>query len=629
MKRVLGRLLAAVLTLALLVTPSLALSVEQAVELLEGFYVDALPPEAYQAETVDELLALLGDPYTEYMTEEEYQRFLSNMEGGEAFVGIGVYIQLTDEGILIDSLIGGGGAEAAGLMAGDVIIAVGGVSCVPAASAHQALILGEEGSYVTLTVRRANGVVSDYLVQRRAVVIPNTTVEVIGGHIGYVDCDSFGEETGSLFRAGVSQYDWQADIWLVDLRGNTGGWTQSAVDGVGAFAGAGDHLIYKNRGGLSKESYFGAPSTRDRAVVLVNGYSASASELMTAGLRDQMGAVSVGSRTYGKGVAQLVLDERGVNGYFDGDALKVTAYRFYSPMGTTNDTLGVIPTLLVDNGWDEEVALRLCGGATEAATHCLRLELNGQFYYVDLSQTSIPAIEGLLASLPPDVPLWLGRGGVWEPATVGGLEAEYCLVVDSRWFDDVADSPYADAINTLGTYQILGGVADGIFQPDGQLTRAQMAALLDQALGCPPMYGSVYSDVHPNAWYGPAVEAVRRMGLMEGVGNELFDPNGILTQEQFITIMGRLAVWLNCFVEEYQQGLEADTLAADPVLAPYADWAREGVAVLDRSADAIFTEGGSMLYAHPADIDPKAPVLREQAAATLYNVLTTLGILAY
>ncbi|MBP3485305.1 MAG: PDZ domain-containing protein, partial [Oscillospiraceae bacterium] len=172
MKRVLGRLLAAVLTLALLVTPSLALSVEQAVELLEGFYVDTLPPEAYQAETVDELLALLGDPYTEYMTEEEYQRFLSNMEGGEAFVGIGVYIQLTDEGILIDSLIGGGGAEAAGLMAGDVIIAVGGVSCVPAASAHQALILGEEGSYVTLTVRRANGVVSDYLVQRRAVVIP-------------------------------------------------------------------------------------------------------------------------------------------------------------------------------------------------------------------------------------------------------------------------------------------------------------------------------------------------------------------------------------------------------------------------------------------------------------------------
>lgn len=628
MKQILGRLCAAMMALCLLATPALGLSVDEAILLLEYCYVDVLPEALYQAESVDELMLLLGDPYTRYMTEKEYQGFLNNLEQEENFVGIGVYIRLSDEGIVVENVVAGGGAQRAGLTAGDVILAVDGVSCVPAATDHQQMILGEEGSMVALTLRRPDGLVQEVQVERRMVMLQNTTVELIAPTVGYVDCNSFGVETGQYIRNGVALYEEQADIWLLDLRGNGGGWTQSAVEGISVFAGAGQHLLYQSREGLSGERTAEPAVTADRVVVLVDEISASASELMTAGLRDQVGAVSVGSRTFGKGVAQVILDGQTLPELFDKDAMKVTAYRFYSPLGSTNDLMGLLPTLMVDGQWAEGVALALCGTGQNSGNR-LRLELNGASYDVDTVQTIPPVLEALLEALPPDVPLWREVAGEWVPTTVE--EAATCLGLSIQpvRFGDVVDSPHANAIHTLATYGILNGMDADSFQPEGLLTRAQMAALLYQALGRPAAYGSRFADVSPDAWYGPAVQAMDRMGLMTGVSEDHFDPDGLLTQEQFITLMGRLARWLNCYVELYGNSLEAELLAADPLTAPYAPWAREGVAVLTRAAQEVFGMDVLMLHASPADLQPGEGVLREQAAATLYQILTVLGILAY
>lgn len=628
MKRMWMRLWALALSLCLLLTPALGLSVEQAVMLLERFYVDPLPGRLYGSESLDELLKELGDPYTRYMTGVEYQAFLNGLEQEESFVGIGVYILLSEQGIVVEEIVKGGGAEQAGIVPGDVIVAVDGVGCVPAQPHHQQMILGEEGSTVYLTLLRADGSVAELPVRRQMVRLQNTQVELLAPNVGYVDCNSFGAETGAYIREGVSRYDGEADIWLVDLRGNGGGWTQSAVEGISVFAGAGQHLLYRSKEGMSGERSHSSAVTDDRVVLLVDGASASAAELMSAGLRDRVGAVLVGSRTFGKGVAQAVLDGQSLPELFDDDALKVTAYRFYSPWGSTNDLMGVLPTLMVDEDRAGEVALALCA-PEQGSGQRLRLELNGAWYYVEPERTPIPVLEALLEALPPDVPLWLREGESWTAVTAAEAALHWGLSVEPLRFDDAAQSPYADAIHTLAGYGILNGMGPSRFGPEELLTRAQMAALLYQVLGCPEAYGSRFSDVHPDAWYGPAVQAMDRMGLMTGVSESCFDPDGLLTQEQFITLMGRLARWLNCHVSLYAEELTEDALAADPDTAPYAPWAREGVAVLTDAPEALFGRDEPMLHAHPLDLRPGDGVRREQAAATLYRVLTTLGVIRY
>lgn len=114
MKKLLNRLLAAICTAGLLLSAASALTVEQAVELLEDYYVDELPAAAYEAGTLDELFKAIGDPYTYYMSAEDYKAFMDSVEGATQ-VGIGVAIQYKDEGILISRIIPGGAAEEAGL----------------------------------------------------------------------------------------------------------------------------------------------------------------------------------------------------------------------------------------------------------------------------------------------------------------------------------------------------------------------------------------------------------------------------------------------------------------------------------------------------------------------------------
>ena len=142
MKKLLNRLLAAICTAGLLLCAASALTVEQAVELLEDYYVDDLPAAAYQATTLDELFQAVGDPYTYYMSAEEYKAFMDSVEGSSQ-VGIGVGIQYKEEGILISRIIPGGTAEEAGLKAGDIIVSIDGSSCVPGQESDVNRITGQ------------------------------------------------------------------------------------------------------------------------------------------------------------------------------------------------------------------------------------------------------------------------------------------------------------------------------------------------------------------------------------------------------------------------------------------------------------------------------------------------------
>lgn len=630
MKKHLSRLLALLLTLLLLIAPVSALTVDQALELLEEWYYYDIPDEAYSAQTLDELLGILGDPYTQYMSAEEYRAFLDALEGSSGTVGIGVTVQLTEQGILVTDVISGGSAKEAGIRAGDLIIEADGVSCVPADESSVDLITGEAGTTVSVTVLR-DGEIRAYVLVRRPVVVPNIDVRIMDGGIGWIDCNSFGWDTGGEFAELVRRDDSRVNVWVVDLRGNGGGYVSAAADMLSALMGPGLYGWFESGDGSERYVSGDLLAVSAKPVIfLTDAYSASASELVASNIRDLGRGVTVGGRTYGKGVAQVTLDETTDPRYFDGDTLKITTYRFYSAGWNTPDSTGVIPTLLVDAGKTVDVAMALCGRQESAE---LRVRLNGQTCYVD-PNAARDTLEALLAALPPQAELaWSDNGGDYQICTAAEAADRLGVEYESRWFTDVSDSKYADAINAMGAYELLEGDGLGHFTPGKTLTRAELCVMLARVLGVSWQGDSMFSDVGQSAWYGPSVNAMAGLGLVQGVDGVggRFDPGGTLTQEQFLTIMGRVARFVNLQLGDYGDLLEtSDSWFSRPqqrALSVYNQWSKVNVAVLAYGVDIALWGDGDLLYAPLDELSPRTPILREEAAAGMYAVLSGLKIL--
>lgn len=617
MKRFFRSLCAVVLTLAMLVSTASALTVEQALELLEEGYIREIPEKAYEAETLDELFSLLGDPYTYYMTEEDYRAFLEAVESTVNLVGIGVSIQYTDKGILVVEVLKGGSAQEAGLMAGDLIVSADGVSCVPADESHRSLIVGEEGTYVSLIVLR-DGVRYGYTLERRAVVIPNTEIALEDGHIGYIDCSSFGLETGALVLEAVEAYQDKVDSWVVDVRGNSGGYTTAAVDALGAFVGAGFHLYLMDKvGQLYYYLYTDEAATNLPLVVLVDGNSASASEAFAADIRDLGRGILVGSRTYGKGSAQVICDKTTHPEMFEEDGLKLTAYRFYSGGGITNDVIGVIPTLLVPDELAQAVAMAICGDPEAAREDMLVLQIGTHRFGVNLAETDPAVLEALFSALPPHTYVWMYQDGIEYDVTLEEGAQALGFTYGQRWFDDVADSAFAHQINTLATYDILHGDGAGSFYPGETLKRGEVCAMLAKALNLSCTGRQIFDDVPADDAYAPYINAMAEMGFVQGRGDGNFYPHQTLTQEEYFTILARVASYLNVNLTLFADSMD-QTLLEEAAARGFSSWAL-GSAVL---LDAIGVIDPSV-----HETAPGTPILREEAAAALYEVLTVSGVL--
>lgn len=630
MKKMITRLLSLILSLLLLVAPASALTVDQARELLEELYYYDIPDEAYQAQTMDELIQALGDPYTDYMTAEEYEAFLKLLEGDSNVVGIGVTIQYTQEGILILSTVSGGSARQAGLQDGDLIVEVDGQSCVPADESTGSLIAGQEGTQVQITVLR-DGVRTRYTLTRRPVIVPNLELEV-EGRIGRIDCNSFGSDTGAEFLQLVRDNDDKVDVWIIDLRGNGGGYSNAAVDMLGALMGPGYHLYFEAKdGSVQASSFRQRAATEKPVIILTDGSSASASEILASGVRDGDRGVTVGGRTYGKGVAQSMLDADvfsglpGYKDYFQGDSLKITTYRFYSGGGNSPDKIGVIPSLLVEDEDTAAVALALCGSEDDAK---LCVMLGATPYYVDPA-AGTDTLSALLSALPPQATLFYSDEGTFEQTSVADAAEKLGISYDSRWFTDVSDIKYANPINAMGTYDLLRGDGKGHFNPKGNLTRAELCALLAQVLGITWQGNTQFTDVDQDTWYGPSVNAIASLGLVEGVGGGRFNPGGTLTQEQFLTIMGRTARFFNLQLDAYGAWLEEGNLTGvqRAILSAWESWAQDSMAVLTWGLKEASLNSGDLLFAPLRELSPKTPILREEAAAGMYAVLSGLEIL--
>ena len=610
MKKLLSSLLALTMALSLAVLPASALELEDAKKLLAIHYVDGVAPEVLELDSLDAILEAIGDPYTFYMTPEQYQSFNQSVNG-RTVVGIGATVETAyDGGYRVMSVLPDSPALEAGIQPGDILTAVDGMPTSPDVD-PRVPVTGEEGTVVTLTVNRS-GQVLEFTLTRRAVNIPIVTYEQVGS-AGVIDCISFGATTAQSIQEAIRELDDDTAVWIMDLRANPGGDSGATATSASLFTGSGIMLYFRDGSGRYNYSYTmpGFPDMTDKPViVLTSEHSASGSELFAGDMRTYRAGIALGQRSFGKGTAQIIFDETNSDVMVGGEAMKITTYRFFSPDGATNHVVGVLPTLLISPENTSAAALLLTSPKPARAKDFLKLELAGQTFYIDVKEAvkaeNKAAFVELLEALPPSAKLYEGSGvQSWTQLTPAQLAQQRGLSFTSRSFSDTVDCTYAREIDTLAAYHILNGYEDGNFHPDDTLTRAQFVTLVASALDLPAGKGG--------QWFAAPVSAMTDMGFLSGRGDGTFGPNDTITYQEMVTVLSNVAAWTS--MDGYDLN-KSDLLPEE--LVEYYDWA-EWARVPARNLDALEALTGELA---PTDL-----VTRELAAATLCRLMESTHLI--
>lgn len=296
------------------------------------------------------LIAGLGDPYSSYMTEEEYETWKNTATGEYSGVGV-TFTQDADGKFVIVSVEKDSPAEEAGLREGDIISAVDDKKYDDLDVIGNA-IRGSEGTEIKITYLR-DGKKSSVTMEREKIVQHSVEHEMLEGDIGYISISSFIESTGDDFAKALDDLeDRGAKGLILDLRDNGGGLVNSCIEVADEFLDEGVVVYVEDREG-NRTDYDAEDGRTDlETVVLVNENSASASEILAAALQDN-GIEIVGETTYGKGVIQSTVQLE------DGSALKLTVMQYFSPDGNAINEKGVTPDRKVaddeDTGVDEQL----------------------------------------------------------------------------------------------------------------------------------------------------------------------------------------------------------------------------------------------------------------------------------
>ncbi len=284
---------------------------ERIIRELEGRYYKPVDVEELSQAGLRGTLESLDDPYTVYLSPEETKAFEEKQKG--EYSGIGAALQSVPEGLVITSVFDGSPAGAAGLQPGDIIVTVDGEPTADVAiETSIARIKGEEGTTVQLGVKSVDGGgVKPVTVTRRTITIPETStkMETAGGEkVGYIQLYEFGGNAADDVRRDVQDLTQRgAKSFILDLRYNGGGLLSQAVDVTGIFRTG---VVTSTKGLNSPLDVLetqGPVATEKPLVVLVNDYSASASEIVTGALKDSDRAEIIGTRTFGKGLVQSII----------------------------------------------------------------------------------------------------------------------------------------------------------------------------------------------------------------------------------------------------------------------------------------------------------------------------------
>ena len=287
-----------------------------------------------------------GDPYTVYYDPEEMQKFLEDTSGH--YVGIGISVNMDENSILtVAEVFPDSPAKASGIRNGDKIVKVDNedVTGIKDADLIVKKIKGAQDTNVKLTVYRTD--VNDYMdftIKRQAINVSYISSEVLDNNIGYIRIKQFDNDVAADFMNHANALIAKGIKGLViDLRNNPGGDYREVVNICDMILPKGLIVYVQDRNGNRKEEFSDENELNLPISVLVNGNSASASEIMSAALHDYGKGVLVGTKTYGKGLVQQIDTD-----FANGGGLKYTIARYYTPSGVCIQGIGIEPDVLVE-----------------------------------------------------------------------------------------------------------------------------------------------------------------------------------------------------------------------------------------------------------------------------------------
>jgi len=297
------------------------------------------------------IAAAYGDPYTIFLPPTEAGIFAEDISGN--FSGVGMEIGMRDGILTVVAPLKGTPAEAAGLLSGDKIIAIDGKSTDGQGSdVAVTFIRGESGTTVTFTILRGDDEILEIPVVRATIEIPTIETTNRPDGVFVIALYNFGATSPELFREALQEFiDAGTPNLVIDLRGNPGGFLEAAVDMASWFLPDGAIVVREDQGTGKKEKVqrsrgYDAFNEQLKLAVLIDGGSASASEILAGALKDHGAATIVGTTSFGKGSVQELVD------ITSDTALKVTVARWLTPNGISISHEGLIPD--VEIAYDPE-----------------------------------------------------------------------------------------------------------------------------------------------------------------------------------------------------------------------------------------------------------------------------------
>lgn len=313
-----------------------------AMHFIEDHYVNSVDYTKMIDGAIGGMVHSLGDPHSIYLDQRLYSQIKSDTSG--SFGGIGVYMGFKNNGVQIISVMPDSPGEKVGLQAGDEIIAVDGTPVSKIAADEVALkIRGESGTNVDLLIHREGQEDKTYTVTRDVIKVKTVADKMLDDKIGYIRISAFSENTGIEFKTAMTDLEsYNMKGFILDLRQNPGGVITSCVEIAKEIVPKGPIVSVVQRDG-SKEVYMSElEKTKYPIVVLLDGSSASASELLAGALQDTKAATIVGTKSYGKGSVQTVMP------MFHEDGLKLTIAKYYTPNNRSIDGVGIEPDIVVE-----------------------------------------------------------------------------------------------------------------------------------------------------------------------------------------------------------------------------------------------------------------------------------------
>lgn len=389
------KILAIIVVLAIILAPATAFAVplDEFYGLIETHYIEEVDSRALRNVAPSDISEFLNDPYSSYYSPNELLMFMDDFMG--IYSGVGIQIQMAEDEVYILDVHPGSPAEKAGIKLGDTIISIDGTP-VAGMNLYEVsdLIRGEEGTSVVLEVRRGTTILKR-LITREQIDSPTVRSELMGD-IGYLWIHTFSDNTPKLFHRELEKLRIaEPRGYIIDLRDNPGGSLAAVLDMAEEFLPAGPMITINDR--FNQVEVYGNlqnGTELPNLVVLVNGQSASASEILAGAVQDYAVGTLLGEQTFGKASVQtfFVLS--------DGSGLKLTTARYLTAKGQAIDKKGLTPHVEV-TGYQEQMDAAINLIRTTTSTLVFRVGSDSAWFTSgDVTVDAMPFIEESRSYVP-------------------------------------------------------------------------------------------------------------------------------------------------------------------------------------------------------------------------------------